>query len=238
MENKKTIAFIFARGGSKGLPFKNELILCGHPLIAYSINLAKINKNIKDVYVSTDSKSIANIALKYGAKVINRPHNLSQDNSPELLAWKHAINYVNNKIGTFEKFISLPSTSPLRSLNDIDNCLEALKDNVDMVITITPSNRSPWFNMVSTNEKDFLSIICKGKNISRRQDAPKSFDITTVAYVSNPNFLLNISSFWEGKVKGVIIPKERALDIDDKFDFLIANYLIKERKDLYIKNFL
>ena len=225
MENKNTIAFIFARGGSKGLPLKNELILAGHPLIAYSINLAKINKNIKDVYVSTDSKSIANIALKYGAKVINRPHNLSQDNSPELLAWKHAINYVNNKIGKFEKFISLPSTSPLRSLNDIDNCLEALKDNVDMVITITPSNRSPWFNMVGINEKDFLSIICKGKNISRRQDAPKSFDITTVAYVSNPNFLLNISSFWEGKVKGVIIPKERATDIDDIIDYKIARFL-------------
>ena len=70
-----------------------------------------------------------------------------------------------------------------------------------------------------------MSVLCEGKKIIRRQDSPKSFDITTVAYVSTPNFILNISSFWEGNVKGVIIPKERALDIDDKYDFLIAELL-------------
>ena len=71
---KKTLAFIFARGGSKGLPLKNQLILNGCPLIAYSIYIAKINPNINDVYVSTDSNKIASIAKEYRAKVINRNH--------------------------------------------------------------------------------------------------------------------------------------------------------------------
>ena len=233
---KKTLAFIFARGGSKGLPLKNQLILNGHPLIAYSIYIAKINPNINDVYVSTDSNKIARIAKEYGAKVINRPESLAKDNSPEYLSWKHAIQEIYNKEGVFDIFISLPPTSPLRSLEDTQKCLKAFNRNEETIITITPSNRSPWFNMVSMDNEKNLSILSKGNKINRRQESPKSFDITTVAYVAEPNFILSSSSIWDKKVKGVIIPKERALDIDDKYDFLIAEYFIKNRKDLSLGN--
>ena len=229
---KKTVAFIFARGGSKGLPHKNKLDLLGHPLVAYSIYIAKINPMINDVYVSTDSKDIAKIALDYGAKVINRPNILALDNSPEFLSWKHAVEYVTERFGEFDRFISLPPTSPLRSLKDTEECLKNLDKNTDTVITITPSNRSPWFNMVSKDDNGRVSVLLNGKEISRRQESPEVFDITTVAYVSKPLFILNSSSIWDGSVKGVLIPKKRALDIDDSFDFLIASHLIKERKDL------
>ena len=231
---KKTIAFIFARGGSKGLPLKNQLPIAGHPLIAYSIYIARINPLINEVYVSTDSEVISKIAKNYGAKIIKRPEELAQDDSPEYLSWKHAIQYVHKHYGGFEKFISLPPTSPLRSLEDTKDCISALSEDVDVVITITPSNRSPWFNMVKKKHDDFLSILLNSDYIYRRQDAPKTFDMTTVAYVSTPEFILNSSTIWDGKVKGVLIPKERALDIDDKFDFLIADYFIKERKDLLL----
>ena len=172
--------------------------------------------------------------LNYGAKIIKRPEELAQDDSPEYLSWKHAIKYVHKYNGSFDKFISLPPTSPLRSLEDTQNCISALSKDVDVVITITQSNRSPWFNMVKKNNDDYLSILLKSDYIYRRQDSPKTYDITTVAYVSTPEFILNSSSIWEGKVKGIIIPKERALDIDDKFDFLVANSFIKERKDLLL----
>ena len=102
---KKTIAFIFARGGSKGLPQKNQLLLSDHPLMAYSIYIAKINQFIDDVYVSTDSKEIEKIAIDYGAKVIVRPLELAQDNSPEFLSWKHAVNTLFNEGVYFDKFI-------------------------------------------------------------------------------------------------------------------------------------
>tara|TARA_B100000886_G_scaffold340216_1_gene308460 strand:+ start:3904 stop:4614 length:711 start_codon:yes stop_codon:yes gene_type:complete len=231
---KKTIAFIFARGGSKGLPLKNQLLIAGHPLIAYSIYIARINPLINEVYVSTDSEVISKIAINYGAKIIKRPEELAKDDSPEYLSWKHAIQYVHKHNGSFEKFISLPPTSPLRSLKDTKDCISALSEDVDVVITITPSNRSPWFNMVKKKHNDYLSILLNSDYIYRRQDAPKTFDMTTVAYVSTPEFILNSSKIWDGKVKGVLIPKERALDIDDKFDFLIADYFIKERKDLLL----
>ena len=87
--------------------------------------------------------------------------------------------------------------------------------------------------MVKLDTESFASRLIAGETISRRQDAPKSFDITTVAYTTTTDFILNFSSIWEGNVKGVIIPKERALDIDDKYDFTVAEYLIKKRKDLF-----
>ena len=91
--------------------------------------------------------------------------------------------------------------------------------------------------MVMKDPQNYVTILNDGKSINRRQDTPKSFDITTVAYVSTPKFILNTTSLWDGKVKGVIIPKERALDIDDKFDFFVAKHFIPQRRDLIIQKF-
>ena len=133
----------------------------------------------------------------------------------------------------------LPPTSPLRSLQDTEICLDELKSKEEVIITVTPSHRNPWFNMVNLDNQKYATKIFSGKTINRRQEAPKSFDISTIAYVAKTNFILNFSSIWDGKVKGVIIPKERALDIDDKYDFLIAQHLIKYREDLiFDKNYL
>ena len=86
------IAFIFARGGSKGLPDKNIKILNGKPLIAWSIEHAKSVKRVDRVIVSTDSEEIARIAREYGAEVpFMRPAALATDNSPEWLSWQHSL---------------------------------------------------------------------------------------------------------------------------------------------------
>jgi len=89
------VAVIFARGGSKGLPGKNLRILGDKPLIAWSIEHAKAVRRIDRVIVSTDSTEIAQVALKYGAEVpFIRPSDLAQDDSPEWLSWKHALNFL------------------------------------------------------------------------------------------------------------------------------------------------
>jgi len=220
-------AFIFARGGSKGLPKKNILKLGGIPLVAHSINHAKKIENINKIFVSTDNKEISEIAQKYGASVIDRPSDLAKDDSPEWLSWQHAIKYVFEKYGKFEGFVSLPTTSPLRSCEDIENCINNLNNNVDFVITISDSKRSPWFNMVTSKKDGNLKLVNEIKNqtIIRRQDVPETFDITTVAYVSKTNFILNSESIWDGVVRGVKIPQKRAIDIDTKMDFEFAKYI-------------
>ena len=123
---KKIFAFIFARGGSKGLPRKNILPLNGKPLIAHSIDVAKKIENIEKIFVSTDDDLIKTVAIEYGATVINRPKKLARDDSPEIEAWRHAIKYLQDKNIHFDVFVSLPATAPLRNDLDVRNCIKTL----------------------------------------------------------------------------------------------------------------
>ncbi len=222
--------FIFARGGSKGLPGKNIKLLAGKPLIQYSIEVAQqINTT---VFVSTDDEHIANIASQLGAIIIQRPAELARDASPEWLAWRHAIDYVQSHYGIFDLFVSLPTTSPLRSVQDVTRAIKMIHNkNADICISTTRANRNPFFNMVKINEEGFCELVnnTQDNKIYRRQDVPEIFDITTVVYASKPEFILNHSSLFEGKVASVLIPKERAVDIDDIYDFKLAEAIINSR---------
>ena len=219
-------AFIFARGGSKGLPKKNILKLGGVPLVAHSINQAKNIENIRKIFVSTDNKEISEIAQAYGANVIDRPSYLAKDDSPEWLSWQHAIKHVFENYEKFEGFISLPPTAPLRSTEDILKCLDKLNDNADLIVSVTESKRHPAFNMVKVSNNGLLTLVEEQKNkFIRRQDVPKIYDLTTVAYASTANHILNSNSIWAGRVKAVEIPFERAIDIDNEIDFKFAKFL-------------
>ena len=223
----RTFAFIFARGGSKGVPGKNIKEICGKPLIAYPIEIAKEIESIEKIFVSTEDDNIATVAKGFGADIIPRPHDLAQDDSPEWLAWQHAVKWLGRKGESFDIFVSLPTTSPLRNKKDITQCLKSLGKKTDMVVGITAAARSPWFNMVQKDKDGFLKVLLgDGNTYTRRQEAPAIFDMTTVAYVSRPKFIANFTGIFDGKVKGVEIPAERALDIDTELDFEIAEFLM------------
>ena len=227
----KIIAFIFARGGSKELKNKNILKFIDKPLIAHSIKLAKSINLIDDVYVSTDDKNIERVSKKYGAKIIKRPKNLATSKSTEWLSWQHAIKNLNDKNVFFDIFVSLPCTSPLRIKSDVVKCIKALNNKNDLVITYQETSRNPWFNMVKSDKNKNLSVVnLAKKKIARRQDAPKIYDMTTVCYVSKPQFILSNNNLFDGKVSGVKIPNQRSIDIDNKLDFEIAKFLYKKIK--------
>ena len=223
--------FIFARGGSKGLPKKNIKIFHGSPLISHSISLAKRASFIDRVFVSTDCEEIAQVASTHSVDVIKRPKSLATDSSSELLSWKHAIEYVNNNYGTFNYFVSLPATSPLRSESDVEACLNKLRsDKSDICITITESSHNPRFNMVSMKDDQKVQLIVDNNAITRRQDAPKAFNITTVAYAALPEYILNTSNHMNGDISAVTVPKNRAVDIDDIDDFQFAEFLFQKTR--------
>ena len=222
-----TFAFIFARGGSKGLPGKNIRLLGGIPLLGHGIRLAQSIDRVERVFVSTDDAAIAAVAREYGAEVIDRPVELATDTASEWMAWRHAIGHVRGTLGlTFDTILSLPATSPLRNQEDVLRCLDALCDEVEAVITVTPSARSPYFNMVSEDGDGFVRVVLGDSKFQRRQDVPAVYDVTTVAYVTRPDFVLTHASLFEGRVKAVVVPKERAVDIDDEFDFKVAQALL------------
>ena len=228
----KYIVLICARGGSKGLPGKNTKPLNGVPLIGWSINIAKKIERVSRVIVSTDSEEIAKIAIEFGAEVpFIRPQDLALDDSPEWLVWRHAINYLESKKGEkIDGLVVLPATAPLRKLDDVNSCIDKFEDgNVDTVITVCEANRNPYFNMTTNDDKGYSSIVINNDGVSRRQDSPKVFDMTTVAYVVKSEFIKKYNGIFEGKVRSVCIPEERAIDIDTMLDFKIAEYLISSK---------
>jgi len=226
-------SFIFARGGSRGLRNKNTLDFAGKPLIAWTIEQALANPRIERVIVSTDSVEIANISRAYGAEVpFLRPADLASDTSPELHSWKHALNFLKDTEGIFPKiFLSLPCTAPLRIQVDIDRNLDCLfENNGDMAISVSPSMRSPYFNMVQLDHAGQASLAIKPETgYTRRQDVPETFDITTVAYSARSQFILETDNLMAGKVFASLVDRERAIDIDDQLDFEIAEFIFKKK---------
>ncbi|MDC3234536.1 acylneuraminate cytidylyltransferase family protein [Candidatus Puniceispirillum sp.] len=223
------VAFIFARGGSKGLPGKNIRMLAGKPLIAWAIEHSHAVQRIRRVIVSTDSEEIAAVAAQYGAEVpFLRPSHLARDNSPEWLSWRHALEFIRNDEGSFpDVMVSVPVTAPLRQPADIERCLERFSaGDADVVVTVTDAYRNPFFNMVTKRSNGSVELVFPpSSGISCRQDAPEVFDMTTVAYVADPEFVMKHESAFAGRVKAVHVPNERSIDIDTLLDFEMAEFL-------------
>jgi len=222
-------AFIFARGGSKGLPRKNIKLLAGKPLIEYSIETAKQVAGLDRIFVSTDDTEIAAIASSAGAIIIDRPDELAEDTSSEWLAWRHSIEWVRAHFGDFTGFVSLPTTSPLRSANDVEAAIaRRIEKDADICISVTPASRSPFFNMVKIDTEGVVALVnTPDKGVFRRQDAPEVYDITTVVYATTPEFIMNHSGLFEGKITSIEVPKSRAVDIDDIYDFKLAEAILE-----------
>ncbi len=234
--------FVFARGGSKGVPRKNIRPLAGKPLIAYAIECGLNSRWIDRVIVSTEDEEIAEVSRRYGAEVpFMRPAKLAQDDSPEWLAWQHAIREMEKIDGKpVDVFVCIPATSPLRAVEDLDACIEKLldddsadivDDDTDIVITVREAERSPYFNMVTLSDDGTARLVIEPEGeVHRRQDAPVVYDITTVAYAARPAFILSAGRIFDGRVKAVEVPRERALDIDTGLDFLFAEFLIGQKR--------
>ena len=128
--------------------------------------------------------------------------------------------------------ISIPTTSPLRSSLDLENCLDEFeKYKPDAVVTVTDAHRNPYFNMVEKKPNGEVSLVLDNKGgINRRQDAPIMFDMTTVAYVLDVKFIMNHNHLFEGRIRSVYIPIERSIDIDIDLDFKIAELIIDSGK--------
>jgi NAD(P)-dependent dehydrogenase (short-subunit alcohol dehydrogenase family)/CMP-N-acetylneuraminic acid synthetase len=224
-------AWIFARGGSKGLPGKNIKSLKGKPLIAWAIDAARQSRHISQVFVSTDSEEIANVARRYGAVVpFLRPAELATDSVPERLAWRHAAAWEQAQCDypRMDVLVAVPATTPLRTSADIDACIDLfLEGGAETVIGVTPSERHPSFNMVSLDERQYAHLALPlQQKVHRRQDAPPVYNITTAAYVTTPAFVQKTMVYMEGSVRACVLPAPCAVDIDTAEDFRLAETLL------------
>ena len=238
MDKKPVIyAWIFARGGSKGLPGKNIRPLLGKPLIAYAIETAQKSRFIKNVFVSTDSPDIAAVAEQYGAIVpFLRPDALASDTANERMAWRHAIEWMRSQdqFAPMDIMVSLPTTAPLRTPEEVDEAIELyLKGEADTVIAVSKSARHPAFNMVYVDENKYAKIILSQYEewVPNRQAYPVAYDITTAVYVTGCDFVMSTDSYLKGRVQAIEIPEDHGVDIDTLLDFQQAELLLKERTE-------
>ena len=163
-----------------------------------------------------------------------RPAELAGDNAPERAAWQHAIKSLQSIDGdrAVDVFVCVSTTAPLRAVADLYVCIEAfLHDDVDIVITVSLAERSPYYNMVELDDRDCARLVIPPEQtLHARQNAPDVYDMTTVAYVASPEYVLATDNIFDGKVKAVIIPKERSLDIDTEFDWQYAEFLLMQKE--------
>lgn len=229
--SNRIICTICARGGSKGVKNKNIKLINGKPLIAHTI-LQAIDSNIfEKIVVSSDSKEILEIAGKYGVDLlINRPSELANDFISKIPAIRHAVKETEAAFDTnFTLVVDMDPTSPLRNIYDIKSSVNLLiEKNLSNVITGSPSRRSPYFNLVEKldNEKIILSKKLKSP-IFRRQDSPKCYDMNASIYVWKKAALFEFETVFNSDTELYEMPENRSVDIDNEFDFMIVEYLLK-----------
>lgn len=221
----KNIAIIPARGGSKRLPNKNILLLDGIPLIAHSIIYAQKNEAIVDaVFVSTDDEKIKEIAIKFGAKVIDRPKELSGDFEPTVSALKHCLEVINDK--EIENVILLQPTNPLRPENLLHEAFEIYADkNCDSLFTVSRNHQK--FGKIINNE--FIPFNYKVGQ--RSQDLEPTYFENGLLYISKAKAILEDTIITKNAFPFEIDNAFSKVDIDTQEDFDYAEYILNKSKN-------
>jgi CMP-N,N'-diacetyllegionaminic acid synthase len=228
INEKKVLAIIPARGGSKGVPGKNIKLLSGKPLIAWTITEAKKSKFIDRTIVTTDDDKIIKVSKEWGAEVpFKRPEHLSQDDTPGIEPVLHAMDYFKD----YEYIVLLQPTSPLRTVEDIDQSIRmCITNDKDSCVSFTESNSTPyWMYHISSDGK--LKQVIDQKNIPyQRQKAEKVYELNGAIYVCSAGLLKRSRSFIHEDTLPYIMPQERSVDIDTMEDFHFCEYLVNKLK--------
>lgn len=227
------IAVIPARGGSKGLPGKNLKLLCGKPLIAYSIIAAKESKYVDRIIVSTDSEEIAEVARQYGAEVpFIRPAELATDNAKAIDVYLYTVDRLNNeKWYSISDFIVLQPTSPLRTAEDIDNAIEIHKANqADSVISVQETNCPlEWYKEITAD--GLLKDCIESNRILNRQEYTKTYIPNGAIYVFKYKTLMETKNYYYGRTLPYIMSAATSIDIDTILDFKLAEIIVQNNED-------
>jgi CMP-N,N'-diacetyllegionaminic acid synthase len=227
----KSICFIGARGGSKGVPCKNIKKLAGKPLIAHTIESAIDSKLFEHVIVSTDDPEIAKISKKYGAEVpFSRPKKLSTDHSSMVDVLIHGIKKLYSLDYNFDFFVSRDCTVPFIQKRDMSKTIKLLQTkDCNAVFGVYKQHFNPYFNMMEVNNQKFLELSKKLRHrVNRRQDAPFVYQLNGL-FAFKPEKLLKYNNTFMPKIIPYEIPSETGLMIDTELEFKLAELIIQKK---------
>lgn len=233
INGRSVVGLIPARGGSKGLPAKNIRPLCGKPLIAWTVEKAKLSKYLDVVLVTTDSREIADIATQYGAQApFLRPPELASDTASTYDAVFHALKYYRDvEKREFDYTVLLEPTSPLREDDDIDRMLELLeshRDDTDSIVSVGEVGEHPSImkRLVGNRMEAFCPELSQ---TSRRQDNVPAYFPYGVAYIAKTAALADEKTFYTKRCMPYPIQRHQNYEIDDLYDFLCVESVMKHR---------
>jgi CMP-N,N'-diacetyllegionaminic acid synthase len=226
------LGHIGARKGSKGVPGKNFRLLCGKPLIDWSLDQLFANPRVGAVVVSTDDEAIYDHAVNRGALEIGlRPAELATDTAPKWGVWQHALAASETLVGPVSAFLDLDCTSPLRLPEDIDGALTLYEiEHPDMVMSVCEARKNPYFNLVEPDSTGALHVSKPlPGGVWARQDAPVVYEHVGMVYVVDPRYLRQAKTIYEGRVIPYVLPSERCHDIDTPYDMRLVEFLLSEQ---------
>ena len=225
---KTLLAIIPARGGSKGVPRKNIRLLAGKPLIAWTIDEAKKSKYIDRLILSSEDEEIINVARKYGCEVpFRRPTELAQDDTSGIEPVIHALNTLKEN---YDYVVLLQPTSPLRTVKDIDGCIEkCLRSGAPSCVSVCEAEHSPYW-MYTLDKDEKMNRLIEVENIYVcRQDLPKVYSLNGAIYVSRSEYIVTEKAFITDGTTGYEMSRGRSLDIDNVYDLKLAELILNDK---------
>ncbi len=230
----KILAFIPARGGSKRVPKKNIKLLCGKPLIAYTIEAAKRSKYINRIVVSTDSEEIASVAREYGAEVpFLRPASISRSDSTEMEFFEHALDWFSqNENYEPDLIVLLYPTSPLRKAESIDRAIEEMLKHpeADSLRSVKLCSEHPYKMWVVEGEylKPFVKEEDPNVHTLAYHLLPKVYIQNASIYITKPSTIRNKKSPTGDIIIPFVMDEIESVDINTPLDFKLAEIILKE----------
>jgi len=227
MQIGDTLFIIPARGGSKGLPYKNILPIKGKPMICYTIDAARGVSNDENICVSTDDLNIKKVVEEYGLGIpFIRPPELGTDSAGSREVLLHAIEYFKEKLNkVFSKICLLQPTSPLRTAKNILEAYQLWNDDLDMVVSVKESKANPY--TLYTEDAQGYLVKHKESRITRRQELPKYWQYNGAIYFIKTQSLQHMAIGKFRKVVKYVMSAQDSIDVDNEFDIQVAEIFLR-----------
>jgi len=223
---KRILAIVPARGGSKGLPHKHTLTLAGKPLLAWTIAVAKESRYIDTLILSSEDAEIISLAKSLGCSApFVRPAALALDTSSTMDVIVHAL----ENQPAHDIVLLLQPTSPLRTADDIDGAIDLMfAEKAPACVSVTPASESPHW-MYRLLEKQKLEPFLKGEPPERRQLLPELYLLNGAIYLAETPYFLREKTFLTAETVAWKMPRERSVDIDSADDLKTAAHLLSQK---------
>ncbi len=228
MSEARVLALVTARGGSKGVPNKNLLVLAGKPLLQWTWDAASACSGLSRIVLSSDSEEICAAGRSIGFDVpFLRPAELARDETPGVAPVLHALDVLDDQ---FDYVVLLQPTSPLRIAADIEATLAGcLAAGAPACVSVAEAEPSPYWSFTLDDAGCLERLIDAAELPARRQDLPAAYALNGAVYAAQVDWLRRNGGFLGPETRACVMPRSRSIDLDDDLDRVFIEALLQQR---------